>query len=215
MLEKGKGGMRMVSSDGVLSPFELDEVHWQEDAEVNMCQGSDCTNVFSFMSRKHHCRRCGKIFCDKCCGHKMGVPRMLYADPQRVCNKCKPSADNELTFFTKILPVLQKGAKFSVTRNNEPVGSLFVSLSKDHKFIRFTNSSNKDKEDKLNPLKVQQIHCHEDPNKLVVRVETKKEGSFRLETSDKDVAKQWRKSTRHIVKLLHPKLKLAKTESSS
>lgn len=205
VLEKGRGGVRMVDEAGTLTPFELDEVEWQSDAAVSVCQGTACNTPFSFMSRKHHCRRCGKIYCDKCCGHKLGLPRLLYADPQRVCNSCKATAEFELTFFTKMIPVLRKGGIFKVSLNGKDLGQKFVFLSADHTVLRFTEKSSKDTRDSLPPLRVQAIHCHEDTDKQVVSVGTKKDGQFQLTTPEKDLAKQWRKATRHVVKILHAK----------
>jgi len=203
-LEKGKGGMRMVSADGTMSPFELDEVEWKPDTEVNMCQASDCTTGFSFMVRKHHCRRCGNVFCDKCM-YKTLVPRLLYNDPQRVCKACKETCDFELTFFTKMIPVLRSGGKFDVTHDGNAVGPLFVSLSADNTVVRFTATTKKDAEDRLAPLKVQTIHVLDDKDKTTVSLKTKEEGTFTLKTEDKKLAQQWRKATRHVVKILHPK----------
>lgn len=37
---------------------------WQPDGEVNQCP--TCERKFGFFQRKHHCRRCGRIFCALC-----------------------------------------------------------------------------------------------------------------------------------------------------
>ena len=37
---------------------------WQKDSEVHTCQF--CKTKFGVFTRKHHCRNCGGIFCDKC-----------------------------------------------------------------------------------------------------------------------------------------------------
>ncbi|MEM9243129.1 MAG: FYVE zinc finger domain-containing protein [Pseudomonadota bacterium] len=38
---------------------------WKPDKHVNKCH--DCSNSFTMFTRRYHCRRCGNIFCDKCC----------------------------------------------------------------------------------------------------------------------------------------------------
>lgn len=43
-----------------------EEAVWQEDSGVKACPL--CETKFTFFNRRHHCRKCGKIFCNKCCG---------------------------------------------------------------------------------------------------------------------------------------------------
>ncbi|KAJ3910148.1 hypothetical protein F5879DRAFT_930215 [Lentinula edodes] len=40
---------------------------WEKDDDVSQCR--ECRRRFSFLLRRH-CRRCGKIFCDKCSSHR-------------------------------------------------------------------------------------------------------------------------------------------------
>ncbi|CAH1761357.1 12801_t:CDS:2 [Entrophospora sp. SA101] len=37
---------------------------WVEDDEVSMCQQAGCSVNFNLWNRRHHCRRCGNIFCN-------------------------------------------------------------------------------------------------------------------------------------------------------
>ncbi|KAF1981510.1 hypothetical protein K402DRAFT_234976 [Aulographum hederae CBS 113979] len=37
--------------------------HWKPDSSVHACQVPSCKQSFSFISRRHHCRRCGDIYC--------------------------------------------------------------------------------------------------------------------------------------------------------
>lgn len=36
----------------------------QPDHESTVCDDSTCRRTFSYFTRRHHCRRCGNIFCD-------------------------------------------------------------------------------------------------------------------------------------------------------
>eukprot|EP01041_Mallomonas_annulata_P011037 gene11037-23069_t len=60
---------------------------WVPDQEVSNC--SRCSSLFDWTNRRHHCRHCGNIFCDKCSPIKAMLP-MEYGqrDPQRVCIRC-------------------------------------------------------------------------------------------------------------------------------
>lgn len=45
---------------------------WIDDNIVSQCQ--NCNIVFTFIERKHHCRSCGRIFCQKCSSQYMDIP---------------------------------------------------------------------------------------------------------------------------------------------
>ncbi|KAI9077157.1 hypothetical protein K1719_040863 [Acacia pycnantha] len=57
---------------------------WVDDA--SHCQG--CSSQFTFINRKHHCRRCGGLFCNSCTQQRM-VLRGQGDSPVRICEPCK------------------------------------------------------------------------------------------------------------------------------
>ncbi|KAJ6377031.1 hypothetical protein OIU76_026068 [Salix suchowensis] len=57
---------------------------WVVDA--SHCQG--CSSQFTFINRKHHCRRCGGLFCGNCTQQRM-VLRGQGDSPVRICDPCK------------------------------------------------------------------------------------------------------------------------------
>lgn len=36
----------------------------QPDSDASICDDTTCTRAFGYFNRRHHCRRCGYIFCD-------------------------------------------------------------------------------------------------------------------------------------------------------
>lgn len=42
----------------------IEEAVWEEDSKVKNCP--TCNVKFTFFNRRHHCRKCGHIFCNKC-----------------------------------------------------------------------------------------------------------------------------------------------------
>ncbi|KAL2485991.1 phosphoinositide binding [Abeliophyllum distichum] len=58
--------------------------NWVDDA--SHCQG--CSAQFTFINRKHHCRRCGGLFCNSCTQQRM-VLRGQGDSPVRICEPCK------------------------------------------------------------------------------------------------------------------------------
>ncbi|KAI8878156.1 FYVE-domain-containing protein, partial [Backusella circina FSU 941] len=74
---------------------------WEMDRVTPQCRR--CDRQFTFLVRRHHCRRCGQIICDKCSLHRMQLPidelvedpmvsraqyTYLATQPQRVCDTC-------------------------------------------------------------------------------------------------------------------------------
>ncbi|KAI0476729.1 FYVE zinc finger protein [Xylaria cf. heliscus] len=39
-------------------------LHWKPDPEATICDEPSCLRNFNYWTRRHHCRRCGNIFCD-------------------------------------------------------------------------------------------------------------------------------------------------------
>ncbi|KAG1461775.1 hypothetical protein G6F56_005654 [Rhizopus delemar] len=77
------------------------EYTWELDAEVKECRG--CNRRFGFLLRRHHCRCCGIIHCDRCSMSRAYLqPSQILQDPrgpfesldilssqhQRVCDNC-------------------------------------------------------------------------------------------------------------------------------
>ena len=48
----------------------------------------ECKRGFSLTLRRHHCRRCGHCFCDRCSSKQIALPRMAYRQTVRVCEAC-------------------------------------------------------------------------------------------------------------------------------
>jgi len=48
----------------------------------------ECKKLFSFALRKHHCRHCGRCFCDGCSSRSIRIPKFGYHTRVRVCDPC-------------------------------------------------------------------------------------------------------------------------------
>jgi hypothetical protein len=59
---------------------------WADDNTVTRC--TKCRGEFSYTVPKHHCRKCGLIFCGNCTGSRMIIPAdQLVLRPQQWYNK--------------------------------------------------------------------------------------------------------------------------------
>ncbi|KIW30769.1 uncharacterized protein PV07_02471 [Cladophialophora immunda] len=52
---------------------------WQPDSEVNGCP--ICKRPFTWVFRRHHCRKCGRVVCNDCSPHRITIPRQFIVHP--------------------------------------------------------------------------------------------------------------------------------------
>ena len=60
------------------------DVPWMLDEEADNC--FLCHSKFSLVSRKHHCRACGKVVCADCSRARLFVSGS--SNPKRTCDQC-------------------------------------------------------------------------------------------------------------------------------
>ena len=73
--------------------------HWMPDDAVASCKG--CGTDFGVFCRRHHCRNCGDIFCDKCTQGRAALTADKDAQPVRVCDRCLAEVTQRLLTSTK------------------------------------------------------------------------------------------------------------------
>ncbi|KAI9139749.1 hypothetical protein BKA69DRAFT_1126311 [Paraphysoderma sedebokerense] len=99
--ELGLGG-RMIRSlserklkDATGPPTRL---HWKPDSEATNC--SSCARPFTFFVRRHHCRKCGDIFCSACSPHYVRLNQYASFHDHgvlvRVCEACLHSRGEDI-----------------------------------------------------------------------------------------------------------------------
>lgn len=63
---------------------------WIPDTAVSACMV--CTDPFTKIRRRHHCRMCGHVICGPCSTHKLKIPYMKDTQGRvlagRVCDEC-------------------------------------------------------------------------------------------------------------------------------
>ncbi|KAG9242101.1 hypothetical protein BJ878DRAFT_426649 [Calycina marina] len=66
--------------------------HWKPDSTTQICDEASCTRHFSYFTRRHHCRRCGNIFCDTHSQHRILLDQDANYHPRgtwcRACAHC-------------------------------------------------------------------------------------------------------------------------------
>ncbi|KAI4336756.1 hypothetical protein L6164_015244 [Bauhinia variegata] len=104
LAEKKKG---LVDWMNLMKPANEEKDFWVPDEAVSKCTA--CGTDFSAFVRKHHCRNCGDIFCDKCTHGRIALTADENAQPVRVCDKCMAEVTQRLSNAKEaaIKPVLQ------------------------------------------------------------------------------------------------------------
>ena len=70
------------------------KAHWVSDTKVTHCSHSGCGKQFSTFVRKHHCRKCGYVYCDTHSQRRLRLDAegnrctTGTSEPARVCDGC-------------------------------------------------------------------------------------------------------------------------------
>jgi hypothetical protein len=66
--------------------------HWKPDSLASICDAPACTRNFGLVVRRHHCRRCGNVFCHSHAARFLPLSQTGRVHPQgqssRVCDGC-------------------------------------------------------------------------------------------------------------------------------
>lgn len=64
-----------------------DKSQWIKDDEATHCMCCKRT-VFTMLTRRHHCRRCGRVVCHSCSSKRLTIPKLYDNILVRVCDDC-------------------------------------------------------------------------------------------------------------------------------
>ncbi|CAD8163062.1 unnamed protein product [Paramecium pentaurelia] len=79
--------MKQASRFDIIKNELIPKKKWKEDQEINQC--GMCDNKFNALfRRKHHCRRCGYIFCQDCSNHFIDGSPNEGEKKIRFCRRC-------------------------------------------------------------------------------------------------------------------------------
>ncbi|KAL7261731.1 hypothetical protein ACSBR1_000194 [Camellia fascicularis] len=90
--EKKKG---LADWMNLMKPGNEEKDHWVPDEAVSKCTA--CGTDFNAFVRKHHCRNCGDIFCDKCTQGRTALTADENTQPVRVCDRCLAEVTQRLS----------------------------------------------------------------------------------------------------------------------
>ncbi|KAL8135700.1 hypothetical protein AgCh_010362 [Apium graveolens] len=79
----------------LMKPVNEEKDHWVPDEAVTKCTA--CGSDFGAFVRRHHCRNCGDIFCDKCTHGRIALTADENAPQVRVCDRCMAEVTHRLS----------------------------------------------------------------------------------------------------------------------
>lgn len=96
---------------------------WVQDKQANECPY--CHAEFTFINRRHHCRQCGKVVCNKCSTGREVLMNIDDTELQRICDDCmrrcfRPDwVGNAITQQKEVAP--QTGSMTTVIEQLNPI----------------------------------------------------------------------------------------------
>jgi len=99
VLQVAKGRKREVDQRG--------KTHWVNARSVAVCDRAACRRAFTLNERRHHCRVCGRVFCDACSPKDLNLTYFL-TDPDASGEGGESAATEEELAEGEELP-LQRG----------------------------------------------------------------------------------------------------------
>ncbi|VVA91953.1 unnamed protein product [Arabis nemorensis] len=79
----------------IIKPVNEEKDHWVPDEAVSKC--TSCGSDFGAFMRRHHCRNCGDVFCDKCTQGRIALTAEENATQVRVCDRCMAEVSQRLS----------------------------------------------------------------------------------------------------------------------
>ena len=133
---------------------------WINDSECNKC--CKCNKYFNLFRRKHHCRKCGNIFCYECLDNVV-----YYGLKTKICNICKNNKtyyeyiidqlnkkDNFITYLKSLLENKKK-TKSEIIRTTKTVSTQTDFIENNHNSIENIISSEQEKKEEEEEKKIE------------------------------------------------------------
>lgn len=84
----------------LIKPGNEEKDHWVPDEASVKCTA--CSTYFGAFVRRHHCRNCGDIFCDKCTQGRIALTAEENAQQVRVCDQCMAEVTQRLSHVNEV-----------------------------------------------------------------------------------------------------------------
>lgn len=89
--------MHSIYNEMPMSPMAgpITRNHWQADSSTPVCSAVACQTPFGLFNRRHHCRKCGGVFCAQDSAKQVRLDELARFHPEgewhRACDRCHSS----------------------------------------------------------------------------------------------------------------------------
>ncbi|XP_017237574.1 protein FREE1 isoform X2 [Daucus carota subsp. sativus] len=109
----------------LVKPGSEEKDHWVPDEAVTKC--TNCRTDFGAFVRRHHCRNCGDVFCDKCTQGRIALTADESAQPVRVCDGCMAEVSQRMSNAKEVT------AKVTGLRSHNDLAKQLQAMEKNRK----------------------------------------------------------------------------------
>ncbi|RCH96660.1 hypothetical protein CU098_010791, partial [Rhizopus stolonifer] len=117
-----------IASTSLNKPIVFEEVtgspsrdHWKKDSEANACCYIGCPTTFGLFERRHHCRKCGDIFCSVHCSNYFRLDQLSQYHPRGILSRgCDACADDYIQWQEELRqPSRMRRKSATIAANNQ------------------------------------------------------------------------------------------------
>jgi hypothetical protein len=83
----------LVAADESFMESIMPPMRWVDNNATRNCFDPSCNRPFTIYRRRHHCRACGLIFCERCSSHRRIVTSVSSSTISRTCKGCAHQID--------------------------------------------------------------------------------------------------------------------------
>ncbi|EFA79837.1 FVYE domain-containing protein [Heterostelium album PN500] len=121
----------------------VEKPEWKPDQSALEC--TSCKSPFTLIRRRHHCRKCGSIFCDPCSNFYSVLPAEFgYSGQQRLCKSCHSFFEQKRQFFDTDAIVaqlqLRSSSNYEYSKPLNDIGNTKNGLRKSYILSKHTGS---------------------------------------------------------------------------
>lgn len=134
----------LVAADESFVDSLMPPIRWIDNNASKQCSNASCGRVFTVYRRRHHCRACGLLFCERCSSHRRIVASVSSTTLSRTCKSCAHQIDMANRFMSRAVNRPRAVGINQVKRNKFSEHTLVLSDDSEEEGALFQKSAVQD-----------------------------------------------------------------------